>query len=137
MSVPMSETTLLVWYCGICRKSCKVQPPTETEQPACQCKNPVPSLRPTKVTVLATPKTRPLHALSDEEARLRALARKGTKVRVTFEGEIADAWQWSSAGRRGLDFVVTSPDGCSHTVDGSQPGLRIEAVTEDPEENGR
>ena len=75
----------------------------------------------------------PMHALSDEEARLRALARKGTHVRVTFEGEIADAWQWSSAGQRGLGFVVKSPDGRTHTVDVQQPGLRIEAVLDDEE----
>jgi hypothetical protein len=126
VTVPSSETTLLVWYCQSCRKSCKVQPPAG--DPACTCANPVPAMRPTRVTVLATPKTRPLHALDDEEARIRALARKGTKVRVTFEAEVTDAWQWSSAGRRGIDFVVTSPDGARHTVNGSQPGLRIERV---------
>lgn len=130
MIEPTSETTLLVWYCRHCDKSCKVQPP-DPEQVACKCANPVPGLRPTKVTVMHAPKTRPLYALTDEEARLRALARKGTKVRVTFEAEIADAWQWTSAGRRGLDFVVKSPDGRRHTVNGQQPGLRIEAITEE------
>ncbi|MBD0743509.1 hypothetical protein [Streptomyces sp. CBMA152] len=123
----LPETTLMVWYCGRCRKSCKVQPPTP-EQIACRCENPVPGLRPTRVTVMHAPKQRPMHALSDEEARLRALARKGTKVRVTFEGEIADAWQWSSAGNRGLGFIVKSPDGRTHTVHTEQPGLRIEAL---------
>jgi hypothetical protein len=72
-----------------------------------------------------------VHALSNEEARLRALARKGTKVRVTFEGEITDAWQWSSAGNRGLGFIVKSPDGRTHTVNVQQPGLRIEAASDD------
>lgn len=129
MSMP-SETTLLVWYCRSCDKSCKVEPP-DPEQVACKCQNPVPGLRPTKVTVMHAPKTRPMRALSDEEARLRALARKGTKVRVTFEGEIADALQWSSAGRHGIDFVVNSPDGRRHSVNGTQPGLRIEAITEE------
>ena len=122
------ETTLLVWYCRSCDKSCKVQPP-DAEQVACKCANPVPGLRPTRVTVMHTPKQRPMHALTDEEARLRALARKGTRVRVTFEGEIADAWQWSNGISRGLDFVVKSPDGRRHPINGSQPGLRIEAIT--------
>lgn len=131
MSVPTSETSLLVWYCQACRKSCKVQPPTE--EPACRCAKPVPGLRPTTVTVLATPKSRPLRALDDEEARLLGLARTGTKVRITFEAEVADAVRWSGAGRSGIDFVVTSPDGRRHTVNGSQPGLRIEAVPDDGE----
>lgn len=128
----LPETTLLVWYCSRCRKSCKVQPP-DPEQIACTCDTPVPSLRPTRVTVLHTPKRRPMHALSDEEARLRALARKGTKVRVTFEGEIADAWQWSGGISRGLGFVIKSPDGRTHTVDAQQPGLHIEAATDGEE----
>lgn len=131
VTTPIPETTLLVWYCQSCRKSCKVQPP-DSEQVACKCANPVPGLRPTKVTVMHPPETRPLHALSDEEARLRALARKGTKVRVTFEGEITDAWQWSSAGNRGLGFIVKSPDGRTHTVNVQQPGLHIERI--EPEE---
>ncbi|MER8004817.1 hypothetical protein [Streptomyces sp. NPDC094149] len=124
------ESTLLVWYCRRCDKSCKVQPP-DPEQVACKCDNPVPGLRPTRVTVMHTPKPRPLHALSDEEARLRALAHKGTKVRVTFEAEMTEAWRWSSAGRNGIDFIVTDPDGRRHTVNGSQPGLRIEAIPAD------
>ncbi|NUS82710.1 MAG: hypothetical protein HOY75_08150 [Streptomyces sp.] len=127
MTAEFPESTMLVWYCQACRKSCKVQPP-DSEQVACTCVSPVPGLRPTKVTVLHAPKTRPLRALSDEEARVRALARKGIKVRVTFEGEVAEAWQWSSAGRTGIDFIVTDPDGRRHTVDGSQPGLRIERL---------
>lgn len=121
-------TESLIWYCGRCRKSCKVQPPTE--QPACRCKNPVPALRPTRVTVADAPKRRAMHALTDEEARLRSLARKGTKVRVTvtYEGEITDAWQWSTAGRRGLEFVVDTPDGQQHAVDPQKAGVHIEAV---------
>lgn len=128
MSSQLPETTHLFWYCRNCRKSCRVQPPTE--QPACRCKNPVPGLHPTQVTQVHAPKPRPLHALSDEEARLRALARKGTKVRVTvtYEGDVTDAWQWSSAGRRGLGFVVTTPDGAQHSVDPNLPGLHIEAA---------
>lgn len=125
----MPETTMLVWYCGRCRKSCKVQPP-DPEEVTCRCDNPVPGLRPTHVTVVHPPKQRPMRAISDEEGRLRALARKGTKVRVTFDAEISDAMQWTGAGRHGIDFVVTSPDGRRHTVNGSQPGLRIEKIEE-------
>lgn len=132
MVTTLPETTLLVWYCRRCDKSCKVQPP-DPAQVACRCDSPVPGLRPTHVTVMHAPKPRSMHALSDEEARLRALARKGTRVRVTFEGEIADAWQWSNGIARGLDFIVTSPDGRRHTVNGTQPGLQIEAITADEE----
>src|ERR1044072_22412 len=132
MTTSIPESTLLVWYCRHCNKSCKVQPP-DPEQVACKCANPVTGLRPTRVTVMHTPKPRPLHALSDEEARLRSLARTRTGVRVTFEGEIPDAVQWPSAGRRGLDFVVKSPDGRRHTVNGSHLALRIEAIPADEE----
>ncbi|OUD03355.1 hypothetical protein [Streptomyces swartbergensis] len=130
MVTTLPETTLLVWYCRRCDKSCKVQPP-DPEQIGCRCENPVPGLRPTQVTIMHAPKPRPMHALSDEEARLLALARKGTKVRVTFEGEIADAWQWSNGISRGLGFVVKSPDGRTHTVNVQQPGLHIEAITDE------
>lgn len=129
MTEPLPETTCLVWYCRQCGNACKVQP--QVFNPGCRCATPVMPLRPTQVTQVHAPKTRPLHALSDEEARLLALARTGAKVRVTFEAEITDAWQWSSAGRRGIDFIVTSPDGRRHTVNGAQPGLRIEAAPTD------
>lgn len=127
MATELPESTLLVWYCSRCRKSCKVQPP-DPEQVACRCKNPVPGLRPTKVTVLHAPKTRPMHALSDEEGRIRALARKGTKVRVTFEAEVVDAMQWSSAGDRGLSFTVRTSDGRRFTFNPQLDGLHIEAA---------
>ncbi|MFF8544787.1 hypothetical protein ACF060_31375 [Streptomyces werraensis] len=75
-----------------------------------------------------------MHALSDEEARLRALARKGTKVRVTFEAEMADAWQWTSGTNRGLQFIVETADGRRHAVDPRLPGLHIEALPSDDED---
>lgn len=130
MTEQLPESMLLVWYCSRCRKSCKVQPP-DPEQVACRCKNPVPGLRPTRVTVLHTPKTRPMHALDDEEARLRALARKGTRVRVTFDATITDAMQWSSAGQCGLEFTVTTANGRNFTINPQMSGLHIEAITEE------
>jgi len=131
MTTP-AETTCRVWYCQRCRAACKVEPPEF--EPGCKCDSPVPGLRPTLVTQMHEPKRRPMRALTDEEGRLRALARKGTKVRVTvtFEGEITDAWQWSSAGRHGLDFIVTTPDGQQHPVDPQRAGVHVEAAaTED------
>lgn len=128
MTAQLPESTHLIWYCQSCRKSCKVQPPTE--EPACRCKRPVPGLRPTQVTIASTPKPRRMHALDDEEARLRALARKGTKVRVTFEATIDGAIQWSAGDRRGLEFDLTTSDGRHYSVDPQLPGLHIEAVDE-------
>lgn len=126
----ISGAESLVWYCDRCRKSCKVQPPTERIEATCCCMNPVPGLHPTQVTIPCAPKSRPMHAISDEEAQLRALAPKGTRVRVTvtFEGEVTDAWQWSGAGRHGLGFVVDTPDGQRHHVDPGRPGVHIEAA---------
>ncbi|MEW2187681.1 hypothetical protein AB0900_30820 [Streptomyces cellulosae] len=132
MTAPLPSTTFLTWSCQACRKTYKVQPP-DPEQVGCKCDNPVPSLRPTQVTVTHAPKPRPMHALSDEEARLRALARKGTKVRVTFEAEMADAWQWTSGTDRGFQFIVETADGRRHAVDPRLPGLHIEALPADVE----
>ncbi|WP_329390092.1 hypothetical protein [Streptomyces sp. NBC_01716] len=132
VTIHLPESTLLVWYCGRCRKSCKVQPP-DPEQVACRCNNPVPGLRPTRVTVMHAPKARPMHALSNEEARLRALARRGTRVRVTFEATVADAMQWTAGDRRGLEFDLTTADGRRHTIDPQLPGLHIEAIATDEE----
>ncbi|MFJ7999034.1 hypothetical protein ACIQ7D_18065 [Streptomyces sp. NPDC096310] len=124
-------TTLLIWYCRRCRKSCKVQPPSEPA--SCRCKTPVPGLHPTEVTVTPEPKRRPMHALSNEEARLRALARKGTRVRITFEATVTDAMQWTAGDRRGLEFDLTTSDGRRYSVDPQLPGLHVEAVDTDEE----
>lgn len=124
-------TTLSIWYCRRCRKSCKVHPPVEA--PACRCKRPIPGIHPTEVTAAPEPKQRRLHALSDEEARIRALARKGTRVRVTFEATVVDAMQWTAGDRRGLDFDLATSDGRHLTVDPQLPGLHIEAAHIDEE----
>ncbi|MFJ2110548.1 hypothetical protein ACIOEX_01245 [Streptomyces sp. NPDC087850] len=71
--------------------------------------------------------------LSDEEARLRALARKGTRVRVTFEATVTDAMQWSAGDRRGLEFDLKTSDGRRYTIDPQLPGLHVEAVDRDEE----
>lgn len=124
-----NASTHLFWYCQTCRKSCKVQPPTE--EPACRCEQPVPGLHPTQVAIAPTPKQRRLHALSDEEARIRALARKGTRVRITFEATVTGAMQWTAGERRGLEFDLTTSDGRHLTVDPQLPGLHIEAVDQE------
>ncbi|MEU0393797.1 hypothetical protein ABZ208_13640 [Streptomyces sp. NPDC006208] len=122
-----AETTYQVWYCKRCDKACKIQPPTI--EPGCRCENPVPGLRPTLVTQMHQPKLRPMQALTEEEGRLRALARKGRRVQVTYEAEISEAW--ISPGRDGvkrIQFIVTTADGRRHVVDPALPGLHVEAA---------
>lgn len=131
MTTHLPETTMLVWYCRGCDKSCKVQPP-DPAQVACKCKNPVPGLRPTRVTVMHAPKPRPMQALSEEEGRLRALARKGTKVRITYEAEVSEAWTTAdSDGVKRVQFIVTTSDGRRHVADPRLPGLHMEAAPAD------
>lgn len=125
-----TESTYLVWYCQSCKKSCKTQPRSKT---ACKCTNPVRGMRPTRVTQVHVPKPRPLHALSDEEARIRALARKGTRVRITFDATVTDATQWTAGDRRGLEFNLQTPDGRRYSIDPQLPGLHIEAAPADEE----
>lgn len=126
-----TETTYQVWYCKRCNKACKIQPPGI--EPGCKCASPVPGLRPTKVTQMHTPKRRPMQALSDEEGRLRGLARKGQRVRVTYEADVADAWLSSGRdGVRRIQFIVTTPDGRRHVVDPTVSGVHVEAADEDP-----
>ncbi|RPK56158.1 hypothetical protein EES43_24260 [Streptomyces sp. ADI96-02] len=128
-----AESTYLVWYCQSCKKSCKTQPRSET---ACKCTNPVRGMRPTRVTQVHQPKPRPLHALSDEEARLRNLARKKQRVRVTYEAEVSEAWLSTGMdGVKHIHFVVTTPDGRRHIVNPELPGLHVEAAPPDAEGN--
>lgn len=128
MTTP-AETTYQVWYCKRCDKACKIQPPGI--EPACKCASPVPGLRPTKVTQMHAPKRRPMQALTDEEARLRGLARKRQRVTVTYEAEIADAWLTADRdGIKHVQFIVTTPDGRRHAVDPAVPGVHVEAAPE-------
>lgn len=123
---------LLVWYCRRCRMACKVQP-ADAMDVACTCTTPVPGLHPTEVTVAPEPTLRRLHSLSDDEARIRALARKGTRVRITFDATVTDAVQWTAGDRRGLEFDLRSSDGRRYSIDPQLPGLHIEAAPADEE----
>lgn len=87
-------------------------------------------MQPTTVTQMHHQPTRPVQALSEEDGRLRAITRRGSKVRITFEAEVADALLSSAAGdlRKKLLLVVTAPDGRRHTIDTELAGWHIEAV---------
>jgi hypothetical protein len=87
-------------------------------------------LRPTLVaeTQTETPQARRLKALTEEEGRLRALARKGTRVRVTFEAEVVDAMLATSVSGQRLLLTVKMPDGEHHPIDPEQAGVHIEAL---------
>ena len=124
--MPPSESSWQVWYCQVCRKAARAIP----EMPvACECDRPVLPLRPTLVTQVHAPKSRPLQALTEEEGRLRALARRGTRVRVTFEAEVVDAQLWGTAGGpKKLQLFVRTPDGERHPIDPGQAGVHIEAL---------
>ncbi|MFJ3084659.1 hypothetical protein ACIPJG_33585 [Streptomyces halstedii] len=124
--------TMLVWYCRRCHGACKVQP-ADAMHIVCTCKTPVPGLRPAEVTVAPQPTQRRLHALSDEEARIRALARKGTRVRITFEATVTNATQWTAGDRRGLEFDLRTSGGRRYSIDPQLPGLHIEAAPADEE----
>ncbi|MEV4440435.1 hypothetical protein AB0K09_15705 [Streptomyces sp. NPDC049577] len=129
MNKPEAESTYQVWYCNRCDKACKIQPPTI--KPGCRCANPVPGVRPTLVTQMAQMKPRPVQALTEEEARLRSLARKDQRVTVTYEAEVSKAWLRADAnGAKRIQFIVTTPDGRRHVVDPSLPGLHVEAAPE-------
>lgn len=129
MTAP-TETTYLVWICQQCRRACKVEP--QVFEPGCRCEKPVPKLRPTIETQMHAPKRRPMHALSDDEAQLRELILGRRRLRITFEADIAQAWTVDGMdGKRHIQLIVTTPDGRRHAVDPNQPGVHIEAATED------
>ena len=124
-----TETTYLVWICQQCRKACKVEP--QVFEPGCRCEHPVPKMRPTIETQMHAPKRRPMHALGDEEARLRELILGRKRLRITYEADIADAWTTDNAdGSKRITLIVTAPDGRRHAVDTSLPGVHVEAADE-------
>ncbi len=92
-------------------------------------------LRPTRETQMHAPKSRPVQALSDEDARVRELILSRQRVRVTFEAEVVKAWTVDSPNSpRQLQLIVRTSDGRRHAVDLSLPGVRIEAAAEDDPE---
>lgn len=127
------ESTYLVWYCRQCRHACKVQP--QTVEPSCKCATPVPSLRPTRVTVTHEPKIRQMHAVGDAEADLRRLILARARLRITYEADIAEAWTTRGAdGTPRIQLIVTTPDGRRHPVDTRLPGVHIEAAPDSDQE---
>jgi hypothetical protein len=77
---------------------------------------------------MQAPKPRRLQSLTEEEGRLRVLARKGTKVRVTYEAVVAEAWLASSGDKKKLTMIVETPDGRRHAVEPDLPGVHVEAA---------
>ncbi len=119
-----------VWYCRRCRKAYKAVPEQAVET-GCTCTTPVPQLEPTVLTLAdpaPLPPPRP-QLLSDDEARHRALARRGRRVRVSFEATVHTAWlSPDDNGQRRITLVVTADDGSLHTLDTRLPGTRIDAA---------
>lgn len=124
-----AATEQRIWYCRACRCAARVEPAAPDFPLDCRCAQPVIPLRPTRVSVYEAPPTRPLQALTDEEAQLRSLARPGTRVRVTFEAEVALAWTAPDGdGVKRVQFIVEGPDGRRHAVDPTLPGVRVERL---------
>lgn len=116
-----------VWYCRACRCAARVEPADPNFPLACRCRQPVLPLRPTRVSVYQAPPARHLQALTEEEARLRSLSRRGTRVRVTYEGQIAEAWTATGMdGAKHPTFIVETSDGRRHAVNPELPGVHIE-----------
>lgn len=133
MTADARTGTCRIWYCGRCRAAYKSVPPLV--DPACTCKTPLHVLHPTTVTVPPAPATPRPQALSDDEARHRALARRGRRVKVTFEAVVDSAWLTREGdGDQHLTVLVTTDDGQRHPIDTRLPGVRIDALTtqEDP-----
>jgi len=122
------ESTCLAWYCGRCRCAYKVEPPVFA--PGCGCTSPVAALRPTRITQVHAPESRPLHVVDVEEARLRNLLLARQPVRVAYEGRVVKAWTTTAAdGEQRMTWIVQTPDGRRHAVDLSQPGVHVESAT--------
>ncbi|AWZ06871.1 MULTISPECIES: hypothetical protein [unclassified Streptomyces] len=70
-----------------------------------------------------------LQALDDDEGRHRALARRGRRVKVTFEAKVDTAWLTRGAdGHQHLTVLVITDDGHHHAIDTRLPGARIDAA---------
>ncbi|MGY1439479.1 hypothetical protein [Streptomyces reniochalinae] len=128
MTTPTTEATCNAWYCGRCRAAYKVEP--ELFTPACKCPRPIYTLRPTHITQMTAVPSR-LRPVTDEDARLRSLARRGRRVRVTLEAEVTEVSRCYSEGREAdatLTFIVTTADGRRHAIEPAVPGVHIAAL---------
>ncbi|MFJ4866152.1 hypothetical protein [Streptomyces sp. NPDC088748] len=134
MTASARPGTCRVWYCGRCRAAYKSTPPLVDT--ACNCESPAPTLHPIAVTVPPAPPAPRPQALDDDEARHRALARRGRRVRVTFEAAVDTAWLTRGAdGHQHLTVFVITDDGQHHAIDTRLPGVRIDAAH--PEEKDK
>ncbi|MFJ4343197.1 hypothetical protein [Streptomyces sp. NPDC088915] len=119
-----------VWYCRRCRKACQVVPEGAVET-GCTCTTPVPQMAP---TVLSLPDPEPparprLQLLDEDEARHRALARPGRRVRIAFEATVRTAWLAPGPdGQQRITLVVTDESGALHTIDTRLAGTRLDPV---------
>lgn len=140
----MKKTTLPppgcchVWYCQRCRRAYKAVPEQSVET-GCTCTTPVPQMGPTILTLTAPeplPRPRP-QLLSEDEGRHRALARRGSRVTVTFEATVHTAWlSPDGTGQQRITLVVTTDDGRLHTVDTRLAGTRVDAADQPGGEEG-
>lgn len=127
------ESSWQVWNCQACGELARAVPAMDV---ACKCARPVLPLRPTRLTEtqIHGPKRRPLKALSEEEGRQRALARRGKKVRVTLDATVASSMLATGMdGRQHLTLTVVTPDGRRITIDPEQAGVTIEALDDEGE----
>lgn len=126
--MPETVTTWQVWPCSACGKVARTVPESPTQ---CRCAHPVLPLKPKLVTEsqVEVPQARRLQALTEEEGRLRDLAREGTRVRLTFDAEVVGTLLATGMdGRTTLSLTVATADGHRHPVNLDLPGLHIEAI---------
>ena len=90
MTEPAGESTYRVWSCGRCRNAYKTIP--ASQETGCRCPEPIPTLSPTYVTVMASAPRRKLHPAGPQDEIRARFARRGKRVSVTVTGTVTDAW---------------------------------------------